>query len=87
MNTMTISWSQLPPSSAVHIVFFAILYTPTIILTSMTIISQLPIPSKQENHRCDILPRLALSVWEATKTYLGWRPAPSVDVLLGGQTL
>ena len=53
----------------------------------MTIISQLPIPSKQENHRCDILPRLTLSVWEATKTSLGWRPAPSVDVLLGGQTL
>ena len=45
------------------------------------------IPSKQENHRCDILSWLALSVWEAVKTSLGWRPAPPVDVLLGGQTL
>ena len=63
---MTVSWSQLTPSSAIHIVLFTILYPP-IILTSMTIISQLPIPSKQENHRYDILPRLSLSVWKAAR--------------------
>ena len=64
MNTMTFSWSQLPPSSAIHIVFFAILYySPLSFWLQWQSYPSFLYRLNRKPNRCDILPMLALSVF------------------------